>query len=308
MVWALAAIVLVLLAMGVELPGGVDNVATRGRAPNLVSRAVIVLGYVGLCCAGAALVIAAAGTGAWWGRAALIGVGFVGAALGGSLVELGGVVATYNKLIVGRELFATGTATVVRVLGVTAMAASVAVSAAPRAWVRRWRGVAIAAAAMPFACGLLAYLYLRIAAKGEVPAALAIVHPQALAALALVALVAGAGFVVGALLLWQTVVGVRASRDIGLGVGRAALHWRSLVPWLLGVKIAWLALGYLDVLPGWFGGNLKSWDATRSDDWLSWLIAAGFGVTVALLLLRRREDVPFVVELRDGGPGVMVRR
>jgi hypothetical protein len=76
------------------------------------------------------------------------------------------------------------------------------------------------------------------------------------------------------------------------------LRWRSLVFWLLGAKIAWLTFGYLGVLPGWLGGKLKSWDATRSDDWLSWLIVAGFGATVALLLLRReptkkrREEEP----------------
>jgi hypothetical protein len=279
--------VLVLLALHVELPGGVDNVAPRGRPPILVSRVVTVLGYLGLGAAGAALVIAGTETSARWGRAALIGVGLIGAGLGGSLIELGGLVATYNKLTIGRDLFATGAATVVRVLGVMAIAASVAISAAPRAWLGQWRRVAIAAAATPFACGLGAYVYLRVAANGEVPAALGVPHPQGLAAQALVALVAGAGFVVGALLLWQTVVGVRASRDIGVGVGHAALRWPSLVFLLLGVKVAWLALGYLDILPGWLGGRLESWDATRGDDWLSWLIVAGLAATVALLLLRR---------------------
>ena len=285
--WGLAGALLVLLALDVPLPGGVDDVAPQGADPILVGRAVTALGYVGLACAGAGMVLAAAQTRAPWARAALVGVGVAGAALAGSLIELSRIVATYNELLIERDLFTAGTAMVVRVLGIIAMVAAVAVAVVPRSWIRRARRTAIAVAAAPFGCGLVVYVYVRVAAKGEAPTAADVAHPQALAAQALVALVAGAGFVVGALLLWQTVVGVRASRDIGFGMARAARRWRSLVLWLLGAKVAWLVSGYLGLLPAWVGGNLDTWDATRSDDWLSWLIVVAAAGAVVVLLLAR---------------------
>lgn len=285
--WLLAALVLIALGLELELPGGSDNVAPRGAEPVLVARIVTGLGYLGLACASAALVAAAPELDGRWGRSALLAVGIVGGGLGGSLVELGGIVSTYNKLIPGRELFVSGAASVVRILGVIAMIAAVAVGVAPRRWIRRWRPIAGVAAAAPFICGLAAYVYLRLAARGQVAAGLGVPHPQGLAAQAMVALVAGAGFAVGALLLWQEVVGARASRDVGLGLHRAALRWRWVVFGLLGLKLAWLALGYLDLLPSALGGDLKSWQATRDDDWLSWMMVSGMGAAVVGLLVRR---------------------
>jgi hypothetical protein len=299
-VWLVSAAGLVAVGTEADLPGGTDNVALRNAEPLLVSRAVIVLAYVGLGTASAAIAFAAARTRSRWRRPALFAVGLVGVGLGGSLVELGGLVSTFNEIIVGRELFWDGTATVVRVLGAAAMVAGAATALVPARIARRWQVPAAAVAAAPFGCGLFAYVYVRVAARGEVPESAGVAHPQELAAQALVALVAGAGFVVAALLLWQTVVGARASRDIGLGAGRASRRWLWLVPSLLGLKAVWLLLGYLDLLPAALGGDFDSWEYTRNDDWLSWLIVAAMAAGIAAYLLlgrqpgRGRESEPTV--------------
>ncbi|MEA2233683.1 MAG: hypothetical protein QOD83_3499 [Solirubrobacteraceae bacterium] len=269
--WALAALVLVMLALKVALPGGADNVATRATQPDMVARAVILLGYSGLACACAALVVAAADPQARWGRATLAAIGLLGAGLGGSLVQLSGLVSTYNHLVEGKELFADGAAALVMFLGVVAMSVAVATAFAPRSWLRRSPALAATAGATPFICGLMGYVWLLVAARDQVAG---LPHPYALAAQSLVALVAGAGFVVGSLLVWQAVVGAHASREIGLGLGRVARRWPSLLLFLLSFKVVWLFLGYIDELPPALGGNLDSWPATRHDDWLSWLIVS----------------------------------
>ena len=280
----LAALCLFALAFEIDLPGGTDDVGIQGEEPLPVARVVTVVALLALAACGAALAYAAAGSTAWWRRAALAGLGVAGLGLGGSLVELGRVVESYGEVAPGADLFEGGTATVVRVLGAIALVAAVAVACAPSAWLLRGRLIAAAVGAAPFLCVLLAYLYVRISANGRIPG---VTHPEALAAQAFVALVASAGFVVSALLLWQAVVGARASRDIGVAGSRAALVEPQLVLWLLGIKLAWLALGYLDVLPAALGGNLPSWEATRDDDWLSWLIVAAFASLAAAFLLRR---------------------
>jgi hypothetical protein len=260
-----------MLALKVALPGGADNVATRATQPDMVARAVILLGYSGLACACAALVVAAADPQARWGRATLAAIGLLGAGLGGSLVQLSGLVSTYNHLVEGKELFADGAAALVMFLGVVAMSVAVATAFAPRSWLRRSPALAATAGATPFICGLMGYVWLLVAARDQVAG---LPHPYALAAQSLVALVAGAGFVVGSLLVWQAVVGAHASREIGLGLGRVARRWPSLLLFLLSFKVVWLFLGYIDELPPALGGNLDSWPATRHDDWLSWLIVS----------------------------------
>lgn len=57
--------------------------------------------------------------------------------------------------------------------------------------------------------------------------------------------------------------------------------------------------------------SLRCWASTRSVILME-LVSVGVVVLLFFVVLticrREREDVPIVVELRDDGPGVMVRR
>lgn len=281
----MTGIVLVCFAVGIELPGGSDDIIAAGAIP----RVLIVLSYLALSGAAATLAAGAVCEGATWRRVTLVFVALLGAAMAGKTIEAAKLIDTFRLVIQGRELVPAAVPDVLAALGWVALGGAVAIGVAPVRVARRLGRWWPLLAAIPFVIGLCAYLVAAFAtARGSgVPG---VPQADAVVASAIVALLFGIGFANAGLLFWQAAMGARAARDASTPVAvRLGARPRALEA-LVGAKLLWVVLGLVGVLPALLGGGEDRWDASRGDGIFAWAFVAALLAAAGFWLVRDRGD------------------
>jgi hypothetical protein len=296
--WVLSAALLLAEALSVDVPGGEEEVPLVGVVPRLL----VLTAYLGLAVGAAAIACASVRPGWRFGWPTRVFIGLLGASIAGKTVEVSGLAAIYADLMIGRQILPSAIPPVVETFGWAGLASAAFVAFVPTRWARRAEPAVVAAAALPFVLAAAAWATLAIADGGG-PAE--VVSPATMAIQALVAITAGIGFWLAALLLWQVVAGARAARDAGIAAGRVAERWPWLLLIVVGAKLAWLSLGYLDELPNGLGGASESWARSREDGLPAWGIAVAFAAAGAVWLTIRRPRPPANVEVTRIGTGIV---
>jgi hypothetical protein len=106
-------------------------------------------------------------------------------------------------------------------------------------------------------------------------------------AFGVLSVIAVLAIVVSIFVLWQAISGIRAGRIGAVRLSRSVegrpLLWIGAIS---AVKVAWLGLGYAGLLPTFLGGASSSWEDSRLDGLLSWVIAVCFAIAALLALAR----------------------
>lgn len=253
--------IILLAGAGVGIPGPKEDIPVLGVLPALV----IVLWFVGLALAGAALTVADRTTPLRSSRLLLVGIGVIGATVGARMVE------------VSDEFLGNSYLTV---MGWLVIAASAAVAVLPR---RLGLGRFVPAAALgasPFALALLAYCTVGDTEFRVSQAFIAAGHTSWPSTVTLRAAMAGeaigggliAFVAVDLLLLWQVVAGARAARDFGGLLARVARTVATLFPTVLALKVTLLGIAFVAAAAS-DGGPQNVWVHALEDGPLSWGIA-----------------------------------
>src|SRR3954462_14765544 len=246
--WAIAGVLVLMLGLKIGIPGGAESFPDDANGVPVfpaTSRVVLIVAFLGLAAAAAALTSASHIPGWRFGLPVRLLVALVGAGFAGETIEAGKALATYHGLGMQVHLHFIPKAlpTLIQVAGWVGLAAALLTAIAPGA-IRRRTGVAAAVASTPYLLALLAYVATLVLTDTP-PSPL--IDASSVAVENTIAVVTGASFFVAALLLWQAVVGARAARDFG----NQTAHLHNRVPLILEVfvvaKLAWLALGYLDL-------------------------------------------------------------
>jgi hypothetical protein len=297
---AFACLLDVIAAFGNGWLGPTIGVAGRNVDPDLTAPvdapiAVVVLICLGLGLGGASIAAGMMASRGRDGRREIVAV-VVG------LLALAGVVLTSSgatSIVVD----AVGSASIVSALwiatGVTSVGVAVALGVMALRPEPRWRSLAAAIAALPFAL-VLAAGALGANASGRLNVVQQAIYPDFPPAISTLGAVTGplfflVGITAGMLLLltvWQTATFSRAaSRQLARIIG----GWDRRHPWvlwlLLGVKITWLGFGIAGRLPALLGDRWQGWSSIASDDLGSWVVAFGLAVFGAVALLRARGRV-----------------
>lgn len=295
-----AALVILASGAGVALPLGADLAPGPPFAehdhPVAVPRLVVLLLLGGLAVGAAALASAVPGRARpyRWATAALLGL--AGAAVGAQLVK------SADLILIVEGIAPPGTvevSTVARAAGWLAIAAAssafLALGASPSSL--RWLASGLAAGpyllalAVYAASGLGASAALTPEAQAADPSFPPVLTAQALAAIPGLLVASDVQLPLVALGYWQAVAWARATRrDIGLRAGRLARRWPELLGLLVGLKLAWLALGYLG-LPGLtaLGLDAPAWAESRADGPLEWGLALALAALAGWWLASARR-------------------
>jgi hypothetical protein len=289
----LLSLIVLALGLSIGIPGGDVDVIGVGGVPHVAVFAI----YLGLGAAAAAFALASVSPGWSHGQATRLGIAAIGFAISAATLGASDHISESNQLIVGTEIVPGRLLTAIDVCGWVGLAAAaftaLPIESAPK--LRRPQASVAIAAALPFLLGAVAYVVI-VAADVQLPdaaRAAGIAEPIAWAGTPVFQILSGVSFLVGVLLLWQTVAGARTARDLGVGAARTIDRLPSLLAAFVVAKLVWLALGYLDLLPAALGGDNVALDTSRGDDLLSWIIAAALAL-VAGSWLRSRCELPLV--------------
>ncbi len=292
--WGFAAVLVLMIGLKISIPGGSETFPVdRNGVPiePAIPRLVLIAAFLGVTAAAAALTSAAHTPGWRFGKPTRLLVGLVGAAFAGETIEAGKAVVTYHDqgaALANLHFIPGWLGVAIQVAGWVGLASALLATVAPGPVGRR-PNVAAALAALPFCLALLSYLA-AIVFPGSPPPGL--FDASAPAVVNVIGLLTGVSFFVAALLMWQSVVGARAARDVGSQFERLHQRIPIVLEAFVVAKLVWLALGYLDVLPAALGGELGGLRASAGDDLLSWLMAAALAL-VGGWWLARRCDLSF---------------
>jgi hypothetical protein len=276
-VLTLASAFVLALGFGWSIPGGTDQVPNGESAPLQVPRVATTLAYLGLGIGAAIGTAAAQGLSGRWEWAVRAGIGFVGAALAGTLLQAARFLEA-NPLGFGTITEAA------QICGWIGLACAVAVACTPPKYARKAPSVFVCAAAAPALLACALYLPTRNVSG---PPGIVAYSTHGVLAFGVLSIFGVLAIVVSVFVLWQAIAGIRASRA-GATRFSSRLNGRPLI-WLgafLAVKLAWLGFGYAGLLPTVLGGGSDSWADSRHDGLLSWVIAICFA-SAALLALAR---------------------
>jgi hypothetical protein len=271
----LASGLILVLGRGWALPGGKQPLAGTS-----IPRMVIPFSVFALAAAGASLAAAASRRSGPWRAVTLAGVALFGASVAAVVV---GSARQVDLLDPPTLPFFLGWAGVL-----VALAVPVAGFLVPR---RLW-WVVPSLAATPFLLALAVYGAWRGPALHPPGFDVAFL-PRDILGFQLVSLLGTLeiGFVL--LGLWVALASAAAARDLGAGLVRVLRPFPVVVGVLLIGKLAWLALGYLEVLPEPVGGSAGTWASSRRNGPVAWILAAVLAGTAVRWLVRRgRSPVP----------------
>jgi hypothetical protein len=277
------AIVVVVTARGLT-PLGHETVPKFGT----IGRLAVVAGYLGFAVGAAVLVSGSLLDG--WVRptATRLVLGGLACYVAGTVVVQANHVLSLNALLelANGAPYPNARAGLVRALAWTGVAFGAGAALIPLRLAGRVRTVLPAAAAAPFVLCAVAY-----GIAGSTPTQLpsAPSSLQSGIAAGLLQNVIVFEIAVTLLLLWQAVAGIRASRDLAYGVGKAAARLPVMIPVFLGTKAVFVALGLAGLLPIVFGGGSAVWHNSRHDGLVSWLVALAAGIGVFAWFLRARR-------------------
>lgn len=272
---ALASGLIMVLGEGWSLPGGRQPLAGTS-----IPRLVIPFSVLALAAAGASLAAAASRRSGLWRAITLAGVALFGASVAAVVVGSSRQVDLRHPPMLPFVLGWVGV--------VVALAVPVAGFLVPR---RLW-WVVPSLAATPFLLALVVY----VAWRGPTlhpPGFDVAFQPRDVLGFQLVSLIGTLeiGFVL--LGLWLALASAAAARDLGAGLIRVLRPFPVVVGVVLIGKLAWLALGYAEVLPGPVGGSSAIWTSSRKNGPIAWVLAAFLAGAAAWWLVRRgRSEVP----------------
>jgi hypothetical protein len=280
--WLFAALLVLAQGLEIGIPGGDERISALDSIPH----ALIVVGFVGLGVTAAAVTTLAIHPETQYGGLIRFGVGVVAAAVAATLVDSARFADAYREVLIDQRLLPDWLPRAMSISGWCGIAAALAVVAIPRKVAERHRALMAIGAAVPFA--LAAVLYVCLASWTEYPEILQelTLPPAAPVASAITAVIASLGFWLAVLFLWQAIAGAQAARDVGALSTRMADAIPYLLATLLIAKIGWLVVGYLDGLPRVLGGESESWEASRDDGIVSWLMAACLAGAAGFWLIR----------------------
>ena len=278
------AAVILATGAGITLPFGADQVPglifAEHEHPVVVPRLVVALLLGALAVGAAALAQTFADRPRRYRGAAGLLLGLAGLALGAQLVKSSDLIAIVETVALRGAVGASGIA---RLAGWLAIAAAVGTALLPLTAARRPRRLFPVLAAAPYLLAVSVYAASALGASATLSPAMLQEYPDYPPVLTAQALAAIPGLLVAsdvqlplvALGYWQAVAWARATRrDLGLRAGRLARRWPGVLGLLVGIKLGWLALGYLGV-PGLtvLGLGAPVWAESRADGPLEWAIA-----------------------------------
>jgi hypothetical protein len=178
---------------------------------------------------------------------------------------------------------------------------------APRSVVLRNGRLACTLAAAPPLLALLAYLLSTRVQLTHAPIgrAAVILHPTFPRTAGGVMLDSGIGVAlslgtaISVLFLWQLIEAAHVARDTATVAASYAARLPALLGAAIALKVVWITLGYLDVLPHALGGG-SAWHASRHDGVVAWTLALLWAAAAGVWLRRPRLHSVSVKQLERG--------
>jgi hypothetical protein len=288
---AAAAAAVLLVGMGVALPAGVVSSSSWDQP---VPRLLIAFAFIAFAVAQWLVAALALRSRGWARRLELVLVAVLNAALGSGLVVVADSIEELRRTttlllrtphgLIPTVPYEGAATTPLAIVGWGIVAAALVLPFLP-ARATRHRLVEVLAVAPPLVVlGVFAATD-RTRVPTEHVADGWSESVQTAVGFALLNVLIAAGLCVSVVFLWQAAAAATAARDVGKGLAAIGNHVPRLAGALVTLKLAWVALGYANHLPAELGGESGVWDASRSNGWLAWGIAATFAGAVGYALV-----------------------
>jgi hypothetical protein len=281
---ALTTLILVAFALNVAIPGGQLTVPSFvGNAPQVVDTLFVAFMWLALAVVSAAALSLAGREDAPQSRVIAIAVALVMFTFLADLVNVGDTLNRYDT--VGLVQGSLAIWRIYQGAGWIGVVASVAILLMPRRGFRASPLVPVLLGAGPYLLGLFAF-FAAGAVTYQLPGSPEPLSAQALAARPFVDNGEILTYGIVLVVFWKAATWARAgSVLIGLRASALAQRWQWLLGIVLAGKLVFLAVGYLTA------GSCTSgpFAASRCDEPVAWLIAAGFALAATVWLMGARR-------------------